>query len=161
MEIKITVERRRPSVTQGEVDVLINGEKVMSFGDDIVLINPGEEYYGQIVGNWASKTPDSAFILGMLYHPYDDTYHCSDRVKKALEHIKEREERDAPVFTELQRIANKMDWPMKIKARGEVAYLVDIQHLNGGDIEPIYRFPGGDSLVDKGEMIPYVEEKKQ
>ena len=35
MEIKITVERRRSSVTQGMADVLINGVKVMDFGDTI------------------------------------------------------------------------------------------------------------------------------
>lgn len=107
MEIKITVERRRGSVTQGMVDVLINGEKVMDFGDTIELIKPGEEYHGPIIGGWASKTPDAAFILGMLYHPHDDIYHISEKVKKALENIKAQEERDAPVFTELQRVAQK------------------------------------------------------
>ena len=49
---------------------------------------------------------------------------------------------------------------MKIKARGEVAYLVDVQKLIGNDSEPIYRFPGGDSLVSKVEMIPYKEEQE-
>ena len=41
MEINITVERRRASVTQGMVDVLINGEKIMDFGDKIEIIPPG------------------------------------------------------------------------------------------------------------------------
>ena len=157
MEIKITVERRRASVTQGMADVLINGVKVMSFFDEIILIKPGEEYHGPIIGGWASKTPDTAFVLGMIYHPHDNTYHYSYRVKKALEDIKAQEERTAPVFTELQRVAQKHGWPMKIKARGEVATLVGVQQLIGG-VEPIYRFPGGDSLVSESEMIPYTEE---
>lgn len=161
MEIKITIVRRRASVTQGMVDVLINGEKVMDFGDTIELIKPGEEYYGPIIGGWASKTPDTAFVFGMLYHPHDDVYHLSDQVKNALEKIKTQEEQAAPVFTELQRVAQKQGWPMKIKARGEVACLVDVQRLNGYDIAPIYRFPGGDSLVDDCEMIPYTEEGQE
>lgn len=161
MEIKITVERHRSSATQGEADVLINGIKVMSFGDEIQLIKPGEEYYGPIIGNWASKTPNSAFVIGMLYHQHDNLYHYSDRVKKVLERIKEQEEREAPVFTELQRVANKNGWPMRIKARGEVAHLVDVQPLCGGEIAPIYRFPGGDNVVSDDELIPYIEDQEE
>ena len=158
MEFKITVERRRGSVTQGMVDVLVNGVKVMDFGDTIELIKPGEKYYGELIGNWASTVPDIAFVHGMLYHPHDDIYHYSDRVRAALDKAQEQEERNAPVFTELQRVAQKQGWPMKIKARGEVAYLVDVQRLTGNDIAPIYRFPGGDSVVSDSELIPYTEE---
>ena len=160
MEIKITVERCRGSVTQGMVDVLINGEKVMDFGDTIELLKPGEKYYGPNIGGYASKTPDIAFVLGMLYHPHDDIYHISDKVKNAIEKIKAQEERAAPVFTELQRVAQKQGWPMKIKARGEVAYLVDVQRLTGNEIAPIYRFPGGDSVVSDNELTPYTAEDK-
>lgn len=161
MEIKITVERRRGSVTQGMADVLVNGEKVMDFGDTIELLKPGEKYYGPNIGGWASKTPDTTFVLGMLYHPYDSNYHYSDLVKQALELIKTQEERNAPVFTELQRVAQKQGWPLKIKARGEVAYLVDVQRLTGSDIAPIYRFPGGDSVVSDDELTPYTEEEQE
>ena len=94
MEIKITVERRRGSVTQGMVDVLINGEKVMDFGDTIELLKPGEKYYGPNIGGYASKTPDIAFVLGMLYHPHDDVYHLSDQVKALLGKLKEQEEQE-------------------------------------------------------------------
>lgn len=161
MEFKITVERRRSSVTQGMADVLINGVKVMDFGDTIELIKPGEKYYGSLIGNWASKTPDIAFIRGMLYHPYDNMYNYSDRVRAALDKAQEQEAQDAPTApTELESIAAKHGWPMKIKARGEVAYLVDVQRLVGNDVAPIYRFPGGDSLVDECEMIPYTEEEQ-
>ena len=64
MEIKITVERRRGSVTQGMVDVLINGEKVMDFGDTIELIKPGEEYHGlsSAVGRARPRTPLSSSV---------------------------------------------------------------------------------------------------
>lgn len=160
MEFKITVERRRSSVTQGMVDVLVNGVKVMDFGDTIELIKPGEKYYGELIGNWASTVPDSAFVRGMLYHPHDDIYRYSDRVRAALDKAQEQEEQDAPTApTDLERVAAKQGWPMKIKARGEVAYLVDVQRLTGNDIAPIYRFPGGDSLVSDSEMIPYTEEE--
>lgn len=148
MEIKITVERRRSSVTQGMVDVLINGEKVMDFGDTIEWINPGDKYYGEMIGHWASTVPDTQFILGLLFHPFDELYK-----------YKEIEEDGAKVYrTELQEIAHKNGWPMRIKARGYVALLVGVQPLGEGKLEPIYRFPGGDSLVDKCEMIPTEED---
>lgn len=159
MEIKITVERRRSSVTQGMADVLINGVKVMDFGDTIELIKPGEKYYGELIGNWASTVPDITFIRGMLYHPHDDIYHYSDHVRAALDKAQEQEEQDAqPAPTDLERVAAKQGWPMKIKSRGEVAYLVDVQRLTGNDIAPIYRFPGGDSVVSDSELTPYTEE---
>ena len=53
----------------------------------------------------------------------------------------------------VEELHERYGWPLKIKARGYVACLVDIQPLNSGeDPLPIYRFPGGDSLVDKCEM---------
>lgn len=45
-------------------------------------------------------------------------------------------------------------WPMKIRARGYIAHLVGVQSLDEGKFAPVYRFPGGDSLVDDCEMIP-------
>lgn len=158
MEIKITVERRRSSVTQGMADVLVNGEKIMDFGDKIEIIPPGGKYYGELIGNWASVEPDTSFIIGALYHPHDECYNLSDLVKKALAKAELQERQNAPTApTELQRAAEKHGWPLRIKARGEIARLVSIQPLNDGTVEPIYRFPGGDSLVDKREMIPTEE----
>lgn len=55
-------------------------------------------------------------------------------------------------------MAEKYGWPLKIKARGYIATLVGVQPLCGGEVAPIYRFPGGDSLVDEREMIPYTED---
>lgn len=43
-------------------------------------------------------------------------------------------------------------WPIKIHARGYDAYLSGAQQLNDGEVEPIYHFPGGHSLVDEVEM---------
>lgn len=104
MEFKITVERRRSSVTQGMVDVLVNGVKVMDFGDTIELIKPGEKYYGELIGNWASTVPDIAFIRGMLYHPHDNIYHYSDRVRAALDKAQEQEEQDAPTYKKVKEL---------------------------------------------------------
>lgn len=101
MEIKITVERRRSSVTQGMVDVLVNGEKIMDFGDKIEIIPPGEKYYGELIGNWASVEPDTSFIKGMIYH-YNDTA----VLKKALDEIEAQEQKGAPIApNKLQKVA--------------------------------------------------------
>lgn len=55
----------------------------------------------------------------------------------------------------LEAIAAKYHWPLRIRARGYVAILADVQGLNGGEKPmPIYRFPGGLSLVSESEMIP-------
>lgn len=52
-----------------------------------------------------------------------------------------------------EQLHDKYGWPLKIKARGYTAYLIDIQPLNAGEEPlPIYRFPGGDSLVSDCEM---------
>jgi len=56
---------------------------------------------------------------------------------------------------ELEAMANKYHWPLRIKARGYVAILTDVQRLNDGEKPmPIYRFPGGESLVSESEMVP-------
>ena len=99
MEIKITVERVRGSVTQGMAYVLINGVRIIGFGDTIELLQPGDKYYGENIGGWASKTPDTAFILGLLFHPHNDIYHYSDLAKAALESLKKREEAEAQIYT--------------------------------------------------------------
>lgn len=85
MKLEIEVKRIRQSVTQGEAAVYVNGEKVIQFGDDIQMVEPGQKFYGEKIGNWASTKPDAAFIKGLLWHPYDDMYHYSDKVKEILE----------------------------------------------------------------------------
>lgn len=54
----------------------------------------------------------------------------------------------------VQELHERTGWPLKIKARGFIAYLVGEQPLTDGESCPIYRFPGGDGLVDECEMIP-------
>lgn len=53
----------------------------------------------------------------------------------------------------IDKISEKYGWPKKIKARGYIAYLCDVQPLNDGEEPlPIYRFPGGRSIVSKDEL---------
>ena len=52
----------------------------------------------------------------------------------------------------VEDLSLRYGWPLKIHARGYDAYLVDIQPLTEGRAAPIYRFPGGDSLVGQDEL---------
>ena len=55
----------------------------------------------------------------------------------------------------VEELSEEYGWPLKIKARGYIAHLCGLQPLNAGEKPiPIYRFPGGQSLVDEIEMIP-------
>ena len=92
MKIEIEVKRRRRSGVQGAADVYINGQEVASFGGDIRMIPEGERYVGEKIGCWASVKPDTDFILGMQYHPYDGIYHHSEKVKQALCEILKQEQ---------------------------------------------------------------------
>ena len=85
--LDITTERVRGSATQGEVKMFINGEYILNFGDDIVLPQRGanpEDYYGDDIGGWRSSRPDSSFVLGLIWHPFDYVYHYSEKICKAL-----------------------------------------------------------------------------
>ena len=55
-------------------------------------------------------------------------------------------------MSHIEELSQRYGWPLKIHARGSDAYLVGAQPLNEGDPEPIYRFPGGDSLVSDSEL---------
>ena len=60
----------------------------------------------------------------------------------------------------IEELSEEYGWPLKINARGCTAHLCDIQPLNAGEKPlPIYRFPGGRSLVSECEMIPVKAEK--
>jgi len=85
MKLEIEVKRRRFSVTQGQADMYVNGEMVISFGDTIEIIGDSQPYYSEKIGNYASTVPDSIFIRGLLFHPYDDIYHYSEKVKAILD----------------------------------------------------------------------------
>jgi len=85
--LDITTERVRMSMTQGEVKVYINGQYILSFGDNIVLQERGsnpEDYYGDNIGGWCSNKPDSGFVLDLIWHPFDYVYHYSEMVCSKL-----------------------------------------------------------------------------
>ena len=85
--LNIETERVRQSVTQGEVRVFINGEYILNFGDNIVLPERGadtEDYYGENIGGWRSSKPDSAFVLGLIWHPLDHIYRYSEMICSKL-----------------------------------------------------------------------------
>lgn len=90
MKLEIEVKRIRFSATQGEAAVYVNGEKTMRFADKIELIEEGQPYYSEKIGGWASVMPDSDFIRGLLWHPLENIYHYSDKVKDILEADVER-----------------------------------------------------------------------
>ena len=70
---------------------IINGHFITNFGDELKIIEPGEKYYGELIGNWASTTPDAKFIRSSLYHPYDYIYHISDKIREILDNAIEKE----------------------------------------------------------------------
>ena len=91
MKLEFEVKRNRMSVTQQEAHVYCNGEFITNFGDEPKMIKPGEKYYGELVGGWASTTPDAQFIYATLFHKYDDIYHISEGVRNILERAKAAE----------------------------------------------------------------------
>lgn len=85
--LDITTERIRRSATQGEVKVYINGKYILNFGDNIVLPKHGddlEDYYGDDISGWRSSQPDSSFVLGLIWNPFDFAYHYSDKICRVL-----------------------------------------------------------------------------
>lgn len=89
MKLVIEVRRRRMSVTQGEADVYVNGEKAVTFGDKIELIGEGERCYGENIGGWGSKKPDTDFIAGFLWHPHDELYNYREKMERIMVNEKE------------------------------------------------------------------------
>nr|WP_304956179.1 hypothetical protein [uncultured Acetatifactor sp.] len=84
MKLVIEVKRRRMSVTQGQADVYVNGQKVITFGDKIEMIKEGDRCYGKNIGGWGSKKPDSVFIAGYLWHPHDELYSYREKMERIL-----------------------------------------------------------------------------
>lgn len=95
MDFTFSVKRFRISATQGNATVYLNGVELVSFGDAIMPIKDGRPFYGENIGGWASAIPDGDFVHGVLFHPYDNIYNYSDKVRKILkgefvdEHSKE------------------------------------------------------------------------
>ena len=76
MKLVIEVKRRRMSVTQGEADVYVNDQKVITFGDKIEMIKEGERCYGENIGGWGSA--------GYLWHPHDELYSYKEKLERIL-----------------------------------------------------------------------------
>lgn len=90
---KICIERVRPSATQGEVKVFVNDHYITNFGDKIELCTDDKHeasriarygWYGENIGGWMSVTPDSNFVLGVVWRLEDNIYHFSDMVMNKL-----------------------------------------------------------------------------
>lgn len=91
--LRIRIRRKRPTVTQGNVDVFINGKKILTFGDQISL--PSKDLhirnsvfpygmYGENIDGWQSTKPDSNFVLSLIWPAYDNVYHYSNKVCRKL-----------------------------------------------------------------------------
>lgn len=87
MEYKFTVKRNRISVTQGSATVYLNGIELVTFGDTIEIVQKGQQYYGDLITNWASTIPDGDFVYAVLFHSLDKTYHYSDKAKAILKGV--------------------------------------------------------------------------
>lgn len=92
MRYVIEVRRSRLSVTQGFATVCVNGTEMVTFGDQIELIKPGQHWYGDKIGGWASTTPDESFIKGMLFHPFEEFYRHSKKFRDMLDAEIKRQE---------------------------------------------------------------------
>ena len=71
----IEVKRISHSATQGTLLVQINGEAVMTFGDDKILGENG----------WESKIPDEELgrlVYSTFWHPMGQIYHYSNKARK-------------------------------------------------------------------------------
>lgn len=92
MKLEIEVRRNRISVTQGFAEVWMNGERVVSFGDEIEIIPEGEKFYGPLIGGWASRKTDSGFIIGAMRYAFPEGNLMGTReVGKFLDKLKEQE----------------------------------------------------------------------
>lgn len=100
------------------------------------------------------SAPNDTFSAMARIWGYDGWQNCgfydekNGRRQMTVYHRTEAQEQTSAV----EQLHKRYGWPLKIHARGCDAYLVGAQPLNEGDPEPIYRFPGGDSLVDKAEL---------
>ena len=83
--LEVTIERVRNSVTQGCVEVFANGKYIVTFGDEFQIIGKDEMSYTPVIGGWGSKNPDSNFALGIFWHPFDNAYRFSDKIRKAVD----------------------------------------------------------------------------
>ena len=99
MKLEIEVRRFRRSVTQGETGVYINGQFVISYGDEIQMITGNAQAFGEVIDGWASTKPDMAFIRAFLASDYP----IRDRLNAVLTSIEAEERGDDPVERVLRK----------------------------------------------------------
>lgn len=99
MKLEIKVRRFRRSVTQGEAGVYINGQFVISYGDEIQMITGNAQAFGEVIDGWASTKPDMAFIRELLASDYP----IRDRLNAVLTSIEAEERGDDPVERVLRK----------------------------------------------------------
>jgi hypothetical protein len=64
LNINFEVKRHRISLTQGEAEVLVNGNLLIRYGDDIQLGGK----YGEIIDGYGSMLSDNVFIISAMKH---------------------------------------------------------------------------------------------
>lgn len=101
MNLTLSVKRSRPSATQGFATVSLNGEDVITFGDDIQLVEDGKPFYGENIGGWASTKPDMDFFRAVLF-PEDVTVRKAiglalDKIAAKLELAEAEEQQNAMI----------------------------------------------------------------
>lgn len=108
-----------------------------------------KEYKGNLQCNWCDKKAE--YIIRDNHVQWTD-HACKDHLEKWFpkECVIMYQEKKSYI----QELHERTGWPLKIKARGFIACLIGEQQLLEGRSCPIYRFPGGDNLVDECEMIP-------
>lgn len=87
MKEVFTVRRNRGSVTQGTATVLLNGQEVITFGDNITLTGGGQSRggeYGAIIGGWQSDRRDEDFIKGVTNPFYANAAAIKNRIAEIL-----------------------------------------------------------------------------
>ena len=93
MKLVIEVKRRRMSVTQGVADVYVNGQKVITFGDEIEMIKEGERCYGDNIGGWGIRMMNST-ILGRSW----SGFWWMERIWRLQERIRRRRDEKQKVL---------------------------------------------------------------
>ena len=86
MKEVFTVRRNRGSVTQGTATVLLNGQEVITFDDNITLTEGGQTRgaeYGEVINGWQSDKRDEDFIKGVI-NPF---YTNAEAIKRRIAEI--------------------------------------------------------------------------
>lgn len=66
MEIKVI--RKRQTATAGTVTVVLNGEELVTYEDDIRPIEGRGPYYSEIVDGYASVVPDDEYVFDAVFN---------------------------------------------------------------------------------------------